>query len=101
MQEGVMNCETSTRTVLVPLPISFVEALLHMRFELDDGLGSVLSESVGSTTLSSSDRPKLDVIAPARGKHAAEFLGIAFSAKTLAALFGQVIDITAVVAPEA
>jgi hypothetical protein len=76
-----MKCESSPRTVLVSLPISFVEALLNMRSALDDEVASALGESVGgapTSTTALSDRPKLDAITSERGKYA-EFLGVAFS----------------------
>jgi hypothetical protein len=98
-----MKCESSPRTVLVSLPISFVEALLNMRSALDDEVASALGESVGgapTSTTALSDRPKLDAITSERGKYAAEFLRVAFSASTLAAVFGRVVDMMAVVAPE-
>jgi hypothetical protein len=44
-----MSCETSARTVLVSLPISFVETLLNMRSALDDEIASTLGESIRRT----------------------------------------------------
>ena len=99
-----MNCETSARTVLVSLPITFVEALLHMRSAFDDEIASAVGESVRRTPASTttlSDQPILDAVIPARGKYAAEFLGVAFFANSLAAVFGRVVDMMAEVAPEA
>jgi len=98
-----MKCETSAQTVLVSLPISLIEALLTIRSALDDDIASALGKSVGGATASNkavSNRPVPDVDAPERGKYAAELLGVAFSAKTLAAVFGRVVDMMAEVAPE-
>lgn len=99
-----MNCETSARTVLVSLPISFVEALLNMHSALDDKIVFTLGESVRRTPASTttlSHQPILDAVISERGKYAAEFLGVAFSANTLAQVFGRIVDMTAFVAPEA
>lgn len=98
-----MNCESSARTVLVSLPISLVEALLKMHFALDDKIASTLVESVRRTPASTttlSNQPILDAVILERGKYATEFLGVAFSANTLAQVFGQVVDMTEFVAPE-
>lgn len=98
-----MNCENSTQTALVTLPISLIEALLKMRSALDDDVGSALKKSVESAPASNKIPPVQkppNLAAPERGKYAAEFLGVVFSANTLATLFSRVIDMMADVAPE-
>ena len=98
-----MKCETSTQTVLVSLPISFIEALLTMRSALDGEVASALGKSVGGAPASNkavSNRPAPDVALAEQGKYAAEFLGVGFSENTLAAVFGRVVDMMAEVAPE-
>ena len=98
-----MKYEPSTQTALVSLPISFIEALLKMRSALDDDLALALRKSVGSAPASNKIPPVQqppDVAAPERGKYAARFLGVVFSANTLATVFSQVVDMMADVAPE-
>ena len=98
-----MRYETATQTVLVSMPISIVEAILTLRSALDDDVASALGISLaGARTMKT---PLLDplptsVAVHKRGKYAAEFLGVGFSVDTLAALFGQVVDMMADVAPE-
>ena len=99
-----MSCEIRNRTVLVSLPVSFVEALLDMRTALDDDLASALEKAVGGSPASSASQPcetNPKTITPGRGNYTAEFLGVAFSANTLPEVFERVIDMTADVAPEA
>lgn len=99
-----MKFETSTKTALVSLPISLIEALLTMRSALDDDVAEVLRNTAGCSPVTNkltSDRTSLDVIVPQRGKYAAEFLGTAFFENTLAAIFGRAVDMMADVAPEA
>lgn len=99
-----MTCRASAQTVLVPLPISIIEVLLAMRSALDDELASALQEGahgIPATSTSLPDQPILDTVTPKRGKYAAEFLGVPFAAGTLAEVFGQIVDMMAVVAPEA
>jgi hypothetical protein len=99
-----MNCETPTQAVLVSLPISFVEAILTLQSALDDNVTSALGKSLaGARTVSTAllDPPATSFAVHERGKYAAEFLGVGFSADTLAAIFGQVVDMMAAVAPEA
>ncbi len=99
-----MKCETPEQTALVSLPISLIEAMLKMRSALDDHLASALEKSVGGTLASNKaifNQPAPNFAAPERGKYAAEFLGVVFSANTLANVFGRVVDMMADVAPEA
>lgn len=99
-----MSCEIRNRTVLVSLPVSFVEALLDMRTALDDDLASALEKTVGGSPASSVSQPcetNPKTITPGRGKYTAEFLGVAFSANTLPKVFERVIDMTAKRSPEA
>jgi len=99
-----MKFETSTETALVSLPKSLIEALLTMRSALDEDVADALRSITGCSQGASkptSDRPSSDVIVPQGGKYAAEFLGTPFFENTLAAIFGQVVDMMADVAPEA
>lgn len=98
-----MKCETFTQTALVSLPISLIEGLLKMRCALDDDVASALRKSLGSAPASNKIPPVQqlpDGAAPERGKYPAEFLGVVFSANTLATVFSQVVDMMADVAPE-
>jgi hypothetical protein len=99
-----MKCESPTQAVLVSLPISFVEAILTLQSALDDDVTSALGKSLaGARTVSTAllDPPATSFDVHERGKYAAEFLGVRVSADTLAAIFGQVVDMMAAVAPEA
>ena len=99
-----MKCETPTQPVLVSLPISIVEAILTMRSALDDGFTAALGKSLADARIINTaviDARPTSFPAHERGKYAAEFLGVGFSADTLAAIFGQVVDMMAAVAPEA
>lgn len=94
-----MNSDSAQRSVIVSLPIEFVEALLATHAKLDADLTDALKFSMSerlSHVCEDSDGPLL----PA-GKYAVEFLGVHVAARTLPAVFSQIVDLMAEVAPEA
>ena len=100
-----MTIEISERTMLVALPESMVGALLQMNASLNAGLaGSLQSLIVGSTNVPAERDHEPNAKAcsmPQAGKYSAEFLGETLTSWTLPEIFVQVVDMTAVVAPEA
>lgn len=93
-----MKYDTSTQT-LVSLPISLIEALLKLRSALDDDVALALRKGAESAP-ASKKIPPVQQPPDVRGKYAAEFLGVVFSANTLATVFSRVVDMMADVAPE-
>ena len=96
-----MNYE---RTVLVPLPETFVEALLKIHATLDAGFVGTLASSIADSPQSLSEtglKKAFEATQPPTREYTAEFLGIRFTAWTLPEVFAEIIDMTAEVAPEA
>jgi len=98
-----MKSEVAERTVLVPLPATFIDALLKMQGALDNDLASVLETGLAICSPSRTEAlPQKAPTAtkPPRGKYTAEFLGIPFATRTLPEVFAKIVDMTAEVAPE-
>jgi len=98
-----MKREPPAQTVSVSLPIAVVDALRKIQSALDDDTASALAASVGGAPGANkvaSHPPSPAVADPMRGKYAAEFPGVPFSANTLPDVFARVVDMTAEVAPE-
>lgn len=99
-----MKSDTIERSVLVPLPSAFIDALLKMHGILDSNLASVLETGLASCSgsLTETDWEEAPRAAPLpNGKYAAEFLGVPFATKTLPEVFAEIVDMAAEVAPEA
>lgn len=99
-----MKSDGVEHTVLVPLPATFVVALLKMHRALDNDLASALktgltsgSSAVAETVPVETTETKL----PSAKKYAAGFLGVPISTRTLPEVFAEIVDMTAEVAPEA
>lgn len=99
-----MNSEANERIVLVPLPESFVKALVKIHASMDEELLETLESNVAKRRplfpagcLGESSGATL----PPIRKYAAEFLGSRFTAWTLPEVFAEIVDMTAEVAPEA
>lgn len=99
-----MKFDLTERTVLVPLPAHFVDALIKMHATLSADLVGALEASIEDTPRSLSEgRPVKTSQAPPLPdrKYAAEFLGTPFTTWTLPEVFAGIVDMTAMVAPEA
>lgn len=99
-----MRGETPTQAVSISLPISVIESLLAMRAALDEDVASALGKCVGGAPhvdAAMHNLPRRHIAVQERRKYAAEFLGLGFSADTLAAVFGRAVNMMADVAPEA
>lgn len=90
--------------VVISLPASFVDALLKMHGAFDSRVLEELQSSVRvETCIMSAIEPKsLETVSePLPKKYSAEFLGISITAWTLPELYAQIVDMTALVAPDA
>lgn len=99
-----MNHESLTNTVLVSLPMTFVEAVLAMRSALDEDVAAALQISLAGAyhfDRIAFDQPSPCMPVPEHGKYAAEFLGVRFAVDTLASVFCRIVDMMADIAPEA
>lgn len=97
-----MKADFTQRSVLVSLPIRLVEALLAAHAELGGDLSDALKFSVSDGFASAREvASAVDVLPQPAGKYVVEFLGAQVAARTLPAIFSQIVDLMAEVAPEA
>ena len=99
-----MKSDVTERTVFVPLPVTFVNALLSMHASLDADLVGALETGIADIprSLCESGPEKTSKLAALPdGKYVAEFLGIPFAVWTLPKVFATIVEMTAQVAPEA
>lgn len=99
-----MNHISMTNTVLVSLPMPFVEAILAARSTLDKDAAAALQKSLEIARKLDrhvSDQPSHFIPTPERGKYSAEFMGVRFAIDTLAGVFRRIVEMMAEVAPEA
>ena len=88
-----MRSQVPQGSVQVSLPLSFINALLQMHGTFEPVLLQSLKErSLGDEQFGSEARTREIDIPAARGKYAAEFLGVAIYASTLPDVFSQIAD---------
>ena len=99
-----MNPLAKEPTVLVEMPVKFVDALLMMRDSLDTGLFKSLAVHSSADQLEEKRAPEIKTVAaslPRHYRYSVEYLGETIGCKYLYEAFGSVVDLTATLAPEA